>query len=365
MGFKCSKLSTLFGLLLIAITFSGLFFSKVETVGDEKEAVNQLNKFVEENMCEGKYDDRIKQIIELIKVIQPGHLFIISISSLFIATALSIIPQKNCLTWGLIHLVTLFFFLLAFIAGYLFFIQPSPICSSIKEYYTKPSENQSFYEIIKSNKYVQSLLKLIPAAILNHIEVYFGIFVQTASKLGVTAPIFSIVMAFYLLNSKTRTVTKREVATIVALIVSVIAGIEFYNTTNNIIFSCVLPIAAILLCVILISIAIQFGYILVIPAFLLSAYLISLRFNALLITFNIPFTIIIALVLFLILAMNTIMWSSGVYLTIVYLCYYGLSQLYPLKVEMLVIFVFIFSLFDAEPEVCEKKEEKNVKVKKD
>ncbi|KAL7713447.1 Uncharacterized protein QTN25_008968 [Entamoeba marina] len=372
MAYSFPRISFFIGLVLFGLIVTQSSLKQIPDIPTEPALKASIQMNYSENMCSGKYPSQIGVLLKQFPMINANILLIIALAGIFLAFLFNLIPQNNFFMWAFIHLITLVFVCVSFTAGYTFFLSPSTSCSHVKNMLVKANMTEiNYMEIATNNKYVKQGLSFIPQPIMQKIHQYKDILLACFQKLGVSSPIFVIVIALYLINDKTRSVTRFEILSLVSFIVSVISGIGYFKLTNDVIFSIALPVSTIILILIVVNLALSFGYLFVAPCYMFACYTLSYRLYVTLIAFQIPFSFFIAAGFFVFLFINIFLWTkSGMYLTVVYMLNYGLSILYPFTADSLVCLLFILSFFtndSCDASCCARKNKKQAteKVKQD
>ncbi|EDR28496.1 hypothetical protein EDI_166160 [Entamoeba dispar SAW760] len=366
MTYGFPKISFFIGLLLTGLIVAQIMLPKVPQLQSDSAMTASIQVKVNSTMCSGKYPATIQNMLKQFPDIDSNILLIIGASAIALTFLFNLIPQNGFFSWALIHLFTLSFIVTAFGAFYLFSLTPSTTCTTVKTMILNTKQNATIFEFIKNNEITKKLVSFIPHYIMDKIHIFAGVFVECVNKLGVTAPIFVIVIAFYLINKETRSVTRFEVLALIGLIVSAISALGYYKATSDYVFAGVFTIASIVLALIVVNLALNFGYIFVSPAYLFGCYVLSYRLLGLCLHFKIPFELQIAVGFFVFLFANTFIWTkNGTYLTVVFLLNYGLSTLCPLPADSLIVLVFLLYIFTYECCKCKKTCKKVVKQKTD
>ena len=354
MAYSFNKLSFVFGALLIGLIVVQTAYEPMKYTLKADEVQTTITAKLNEKVCQKQDIPEIYQQVEKMVLQFNVQIALMGcVGSVLLAFLFSLLPQKGFFMWFVVRLFTILFVVTAVFFGVYVAIQPSVECESVKKIVTTPCTGFDV-EKIKNNPYVVEIIKKIPGTYVENIEKFITMFRENIEKLGVTAPIFVIVIAFYLMNNVTKDVTKCSIAFLISLIISITTAFNFFNTTHDIILSIALPIIATIIVVVLVNLAITFGYAFVIPKYLLSAIMIAMRVGHFVEAFKLPICgCIVSGSVLIFLILNVFFWTQGKgYLTIIFLLNYGIQILYPLPVESLVILVFVVQVFVA---VTEKK----------
>jgi len=354
-------------LIFIGIIASQTILPIFPNIPNEEKMKKDLMKNVNDVMCKGEYPKLISVAVKLIpqQFLDAKYFAIVFIASLALVFLFNLLPQNNFFMWAFVRFFTIVFFAVVVASGVMFAYTPSEPCKAVKKFIT--SESVGFAPVVQlfqNNTYVEKALKVIPSNFKAAVKTYYPILIDRVNKLGVTAPIFVIVIALYLIIKETRNVTKYQILSLVSLIVALISGIEYYKVSHSLVFSIVLPLITIVVVMFAVNcLLLNFGYLFVAPVYFYSCYALSYRLFAILIAFHVPFDLLICAVFFSLLFLNVFFWSNGMYLTVVFLLYYGLSILYTLPIDSLVVLLFVLTLFACEcpcccKAACKKEEEK-------
>ncbi|ELP85623.1 hypothetical protein EIN_409120 [Entamoeba invadens IP1] len=346
MAYSFPKFSLFIGLVLMGVIIANSQFGIGNKMQDQAVFREHLKAKVHKEMCNGKYPAPVGTLVAKFPMITSTHMLIAAVSALALCFLFNLIPQNGFFSWVMIHLFTLAFFLVAITAGYLFAKSQSDMCVKAKEMVSVNSTCP--FAGVMENKFVQQGINYIPETIRAKAMTFKDILVEHVTKLGINAPIFVIVIAFYLINKNTRSVTRFEVLGLISLIVSLISGYGYYQETHDVVFSIVFPIATIVLVLICVNLALKLGFFFVVPEYFFSAASIAFRLFYVLAAFNIPFAMLIAVGFFVFLFVNIAVWSDGFFLSVVFLLNFGLSKLYTFPADSLVVLLFTLAVFTCD-----------------
>lgn len=348
MAYSFPKFSFLIGVALIGlIVFQFKTTGKLHYVNDDEEVKKTFWKNVETTMCDGQVRS---QVVALVAAMIPNFNAQIALVALMACVILtftfSLLPQRGCFMWMFVRLVTIVFIAVGILCGYYIYASQSAECKLIKNILTEERPSIDF-EAVKKNPYVQKVLAMVSEKIIVGAQKFLEVFKANVQKLGITQPAFVVVIAFYLMNKVTAGITKKQVIFLVSLIVSVISGIEFYAQEKDIILAIALPALVVVLSIIVFNVIINCGYLFAAPAFFYSCLMITTRIMTLIGMFvALPEITLVTVAVFAFFFANVYVWTSnGAFLTIIFMLNFGLSTLYPLPTESLIIGVFLLFIF--------------------
>lgn len=351
MAYSFNKLSFLFGGLLIAL----LVLQTVHPVFKYELSSEDVTKKVTETMAtkvcvEQEIPAVYKEVAKIVPQFNVQIALMAALGCVLLAVLFSLLPQNGFFMWFVVRFFTVVFVVAAVFFGYFVAVQPSTECTLAKKYLTTPCTLSA--EQFAKCPYTAKALSMVPEKYVNYAKTFFEMFKENVGKLGIDSPIFVIVIALYLMNSATKDVTKCSITFLIALILSLTTAFSFFTKTQDIAFSIALPVVAIVVIMILVNLAITFGYAFVLPQFALSALMVAMRIGHFVEMFNLPVcSCLITAAVFVFLVLNVFFWTQGKgYLTIIFLLNYGIKILYPLPIESLVILVFVVQVFVATTE---------------
>ena len=351
MAYSFHKLSFIFGSLLIALLVVQTLHPKFTYELKSDEVEKKYSEILNTKICVKQDIPEIYQKFgKLVPQFNVQLAVIATAGCLLLAILFSLLPQNGFFMWFIVRFFTIIFVIAGIFFGIFVAMQPSAECDLIKKRLTTPCSLS--LDVVAKNPYTAQILKNIPENYIENVKTFFEMFKENVGKLGIDSPIFVIVIALYLMNKATKDVTKCSITFLIALILSLTTAFSFFTKTQNVVFAVVLPIIAIIVIVVLVNLAITFGYAFVLPQFALSALMIAMRIGHLVEMFNLPVcSCFVTGGIFVFLVLNVFFWTQGKgYLTIIFLMNYGIKILYPLPIESLVILVFVAQVFVATTE---------------
>ncbi|EAL46272.1 hypothetical protein EHI8A_002450 [Entamoeba histolytica HM-1:IMSS-B] len=367
MTYGFPKTSFFIGLLLIGLLVLQTYLPHAPQIPSYEVTYASFKDKVNSTFCTANYPSTIQKVVTQLPKFNADILLIVLALSIILVWLFNLIPQNGFFSWTLIHLLTLLLTVIGAGALYLFCLTPSVTCNTFKTIVLNFEKYSNFEFITGNYNIIPSILSFVPSHIFDKFTIFKGIFINYVNKLGVTTPIFVVVIAFYLINKKTRLVTRFELSSFIILIISGISGIEYYKMTSDYIFTGVFVLGTIVLGIIFVNLLLTFYYILYASLYIFGCYLLSYRLLSLCLIFSVPFELEIACGFFIFLFSNIFIWTyDRSYLTAILLLINGLNKLYLLPYEASVIFVFLFYIFTCDCCCkCNKTCKKDAKQKTD